>query len=314
MFIKQGKLVRTALAIVVGAGLGWLLAHYSDDAGELALVMPNPADAEACEREARLPRRGVLSLHMEQLDSGKYMTRFELKSDNAFDSYWYMESSDPPLRDFADQQVFRVTPKPVVMETVESDNPGLRTGKRFRSYAYLRPEALQAIASNPPVRGRYPLAARSLVTQTNSDDMAGGTHRTEEGTGQAVDLLSEPGTEVLAFGSGTLVFVEDSYDDGLQCGDLHARTYSNQVVVLQDDGYEAIYGHLMMASSLVTEGMRVEEGMPLAKLGYYNGNSADAHLHFQLGALTDEGLVSLPVAFVDSGDNIVVPSVGLGIF
>lgn len=311
--MQNRKLVRTVLALTVGAGIGLFLSSYRSELERNAGATANSADAEACEMETNRPRRGVLALHMVRQKNGKFMTRFELKSDNAFDSYWYMDFSDPPLRDFAEQRVFRVTPQTMAMETVESDKPGLRTGKRFRSYAYLTPAALQAIDSILPITGQYPLAKASLVTQTNSDAIPGGTHKSAEGTGQAVDLLTKPGTEVLAFGSGTVVFVEDGYDDRLQCGDVHARTYSNQVVVLQDDGYEAIYGHLKMASSLVAEGMRVEAGMPLARLGYYNGSSADAHLHFQLGALTDEGLMSVPVAFVDAQQNIVVPSDGLGI-
>lgn len=305
------RLVCTGLTILCGAGIGLFLSNCLPEGGESVGVAS--ADAAACELEAKRPRRGVLALHMTRLESGRFKTRFELKSDNAFDSYWYMEFSDPPLKDFAGQRVFHVTPQTLAMETVESDQPGLRTGNRFRSYAYLPQSQLQALESSQPVSGRYPLASRSVITQINSDDIPGGTHKTAEGSGQAVDLLTEPGTEVLAFGSGTVVFVEDGYDDTLQCGDLHARTYSNQVVVLQDDGYEAIYGHLQMASSLVAEGARVEEGSRLARLGHYNGSRSDAHLHFQLGALTDDGLLSVPVAFVDSRQVILVPSAGLGI-
>jgi murein DD-endopeptidase MepM/ murein hydrolase activator NlpD len=83
------------------------------------------------------------------------------------------------------------------------------------------------------------------------------------------------------------------------------------VWVLQDDGYEAAYGHLQMDSSLVAVGMRVEAGQPLAQLGRYTGSIGGAHLHFQLGAMTERGLVSVPVAFeMQEGSSVIIPKEG----
>src|SRR5690606_1968877 len=92
----------------------------------------------------------------------------------------------------------------------------------------------------------------------------------------------------------------------LRCGTAHANKFTNRVFILQDDGYEAGYGHLMMASSRVAEGMRVERGQSLAKVGRYTGSIAGAHLHFQLGGMTDQGLVSVPVAFEDEERSILI--------
>lgn len=280
--------------------------------GSASLSTETSLSADQCELEVERQRRGVLSLHLASLDDEKWMATLEIKSDNAFDSFWYLASSDPPLQDYTLPQVFTVRGEPLKLRTTVSRPPAaLRLGKQFRSYAYLKED--QSI-SGVPVIGRYPLAQDSVVIQVSGDDVKRGTHLTAEGTGHAVDLRAAPGTEVVAFASGVLVLVEDGYDDELRCGEKHANTYGNVLAILQDDGYEAIYGHLQMGSSLVAEGMRVEPGQPIARVGRYNGEESKAHLHFQLGGMTERGLVSTPVAFeLYEGGPAIIPKVGQAI-
>lgn len=307
--------LRILLIVLSGAGVGLLVAKYADtrNAGSPDI---DPAHTEACKRDARPPsRRGLLNVSAGPSTNGKWKATFTLTSDNAFgiDSFWYLESSDPPLKDRAGQRVFRVGDEPQTLETVEADMPvgsdksiAIRLGKERRSYAYLTKAQQDAMDAGRPVAGRYPLAASSFVVLVNGDGVEGATHLTRLGNGQAVDLRAAPGTEVLAFAAGTVAFVNDGHDDQLRCGGTHANTYVNMVTMLQDDGYEASYGHLKMGEILVREGMRVERGQALARLGRYNGSTSAAHLHFQLGGLTDSGLVSVPVAFEDEKKSVVI--------
>lgn len=308
-----------ALIFAVGAGIAGIAfvrsKYVGTNSGPLG---PDPRQSEACDLEAKRPQKAVWSLHAGPLDNGKWKATFKLRSNNAFDAYWYLEFSDPPLKDYAGQHVFRVRDELFEMDTVEADLPtdptrsiDMRMGRQNRSYAYLTEKQLDAMDKGQTVAGRYPLATSSVVTQVNGDNGNGRTHFTRNGDGQAVDLHATPGTEVLSFGAGTVVFVEDGYDDQLQCGDKHVRTYGNVMAILQDDGYEAIYGHLKMRSSIVTEGVRVRPGQPLAKIGAYNGFESNAHLHFQLGGMTEKGLVSVPVAFEDPESNsVIIPQKG----
>jgi murein DD-endopeptidase MepM/ murein hydrolase activator NlpD len=298
-------------AVLLLLGVGFVLLFRRNPDGAELRSSAAVAASEACKLEAGRPRRGVLSTRMSTVKSGRYVFVFELKSDNGLDSYWYMESSDPPLKDHAGQRIFRVGTEPLKVETVETDRRVLQTGKKFRSYALLTNEKLQAADASGAVAGRYPLASKSVVTQVNGDSIKGGSHLTSVGAGQAVDLQAPPGTSVLAFGAGTVMFAEDGYDDQLPCASGHARNFGNQIAVLQDDGYEAIYGHLQMGSILLKEGMRVERGQPLAKLGHIEGYASSAHLHFQLGGLTDKGPISVPVAFENQKrTSVILPKEG----
>jgi len=314
--VGSRRVLLVLLILLSCAGVGLLVAQYAGNARNARSTSDADPTHAACKRDARPPsRRGLLNVNLGPSTNGKWKATFELKSDNAFgiDSFWYLESSDPPLKDDAGQRVFRVGDEPLTMETVEADMPVgsdkpvvMRLGKERRSYAYLTKEQQDAMDAGQPVAGRYPLAASSVVVLVNGDGVEGATHLTSLGNGQAVDLGAAPGTEVLAFAAGRVAFGNDGHDDQLRCGRTHANTYVNMVTILQDDGYEASYGHLKMGGILVQEGMRVERGQALARLGRYNGSASAAHLHFQLGGLTDSGLVSVPVAFEDEKKSVVI--------
>lgn len=84
---------------------------------------------------------------------------------------------------------------------------------------------------------------------------------------KGVDLRLNVGDTVRAAMSGSVVHV--GYDAG---------GYGNYIVLRHSDGVETRYGHLQ--HSLVTEGMYVDSGYPIA-LGGNTGNSTGPHLHFE---------------------------------
>lgn len=304
------KRVGVALLLcATAAGGGWLALKHTSVASEAQRA--DPSHAEACERETRL-HRAVLDIKASivRLDNGKYLTTLELRPDSPFDAYWHVASLDPPLASPAGQRVFRIRKEPLKLELAESATRGAKIGKTHTSYAYLTDKQV-ASSTSRPVTGRYPLAVESMVTQVNGDRVADGSHFTAEGMGQAVDLQAPEGTEVVAFGAGTVVLAEGRYDDKLRCQSGHVNKYANLVAILQDDGYEAIYGHLKQGSILVAPGMRVVKGQPLGRLGEFKASPVGSHLHFQLGGMTEAGLVSVPVAFQDAKEGaVVVPKVG----
>lgn len=264
----------------------------------------DPRHAEACERETSLPRSGpVVKASIARLENGNYRTTLELRLGSPFDAFWHAASFDPHLASPAGKRVFQIRREPLKLELGESTTRGAQIGKTYHSYAYLTDKQVQAASTDHPVTGRYPLSAASMVTQVNGDHVADGSHLTAEGRGQAVDLQAPEGTEVVAFGAGTVVVAESRFDDKLRCVRGHSNEYANVVAVLQDDGYEALYGHLKQGSTLVTTGTRVVKGQPLASLGEFNASEVGSHLHFQLGGMTEAGLVSVPVAFEDAKES-----------
>jgi murein DD-endopeptidase MepM/ murein hydrolase activator NlpD len=305
------KLVVVLLVAIAAAAMAiwWLAQKPPRAAGEFSSA--DPAHAEACKRETEFPgHTAVMWVSIASLDNGNYRTTLEVTSDNGFDAFW-QPALEPPVASPAGQRMFHLGRAPLKLELKESSTRGALIGKEQLSYAYLRDDQVRTASPAHPVTGRYPLSAASMVTQVNGDHVEEGSHFTAEGMGQAVDLQAPEGSGVVAFGAGTVVHVEDRFDDKLRCVRGHSSIHANKVAVLQDDGYEALYGHLQKGSTLVTEGMRVERGQPLGRLGEFNASATGSHLHFQLGGMTEAGLVSVPVAFEDEkGSSVVIPTVG----
>lgn len=88
------------------------------------------------------------------------------------------------------------------------------------------------------------------------------------------------------------------YREDVEAQALAAVT-GNLVVIEQDDGYFAAYGHLAESSVLVEVGQRVETGTPLAAVGG-TGEGGVVHLHVQLNE-GPEPLFSLGVPFQIEG-------------
>ncbi len=71
----------------------------------------------------------------------------------------------------------------------------------------------------------------------------------------------------------------------------------NHVILKMDNGYYAMYAHLVKHSLLVSAGDTVVEGQPIGLLGN-SGNSDAPHLHFEIGDSPDFFMAnSIPIVF-----------------
>ena len=85
-----------------------------------------------------------------------------------------------------------------------------------------------------------------------------------------LDIVGEPGSEVLAAGSGQVVSVERNSTPGGS---------GVQVVISHSLGYRSRYTHL--EEVIVRPGQRVKRGDPIARIGV-SGSSIAPHLHFEI--------------------------------
>ncbi len=156
----------------------------------------------------------------------------------------------------------------------------------------------------------YPVSAGGYIMQADGrysrKYLSEPSHSKENGLLHAVDIATEMGVGVVAAQSGLVVFTRDGFPDA-GCGDARLGQSDNRVIILQDDGLEATYGHLMLNSITVSPGDRIEEGDTIAKVGN-SGATSDPHLHFQLGGINKNGFMTFPVGFT-CGDAIFHPAV-----
>ena len=84
---------------------------------------------------------------------------------------------------------------------------------------------------------------------------------------QGIDFQAPTGTVILASGAGVVEKVTWDND------------YGKEVMINHGDGYVTRYAHT--SETLVTEGMKVDRLMPIAKVGN-SGRATGAHLHFEI--------------------------------
>lgn len=177
------------------------------------------------------------------------------------------------------------------------------------SYAMLN-EDIAPWSSTERIIVTYPVSAGGYIMQADGryskKYLSGPSHSKENGLLHAVDIAAEMGVGVVAAQSGLVVFTRDGFPDA-GCGDARLGQSDNRVIILQDDGLEATYGHLMLNSITVSPGDRIEEGDTIAKVGN-SGATSDPHLHFQLGGINKNGFMTFPVGFT-CGDAIFHPAV-----
>ncbi len=95
----------------------------------------------------------------------------------------------------------------------------------------------------------------------------------------AIDLLVDKDTPVLAAADGIVTFVKDISDIG---GPNPAYwEYTNFIVIMHSNGEYSRYDHLSYNSSMVKVGQRVRAGEEIAKVGM-TGYTYLPHLHFQV--------------------------------
>lgn len=107
----------------------------------------------------------------------------------------------------------------------------------------------------------------------------------------AIDIRARIGWPVVAFKGGTV----------RQAGPNGALGLS--VLVRQDDGMTAYYGHL--GKIRVSAGQRIEEGTPVGEVGC-TGRTTGAHLHF--GLHRADGTAVDPLPFLERAEQVLRPA------
>ena len=99
----------------------------------------------------------------------------------------------------------------------------------------------------------------------------------------AIDLIVDKDTPVLAAADGIVTFVKDISDIG---GPNPAYwEYTNFIVIMHSNGEYSRYDHLSYNSSTVKVGQNVRAGEEIAKVGM-TGYTYLPHLHFQVFVIT----------------------------
>lgn len=252
------------------------------------------ASSGLCKADAsRMRSRLILSSKAEQVEPDSYRHKLTFQS-KVFGSTYVLADITPPIAAMPGSQLRILDQASLVVETETSEEQRLVVGKLQFSSSYLDSAANDYVAAGQLV-GLYPIEGSSEITQTSEKLV---THDLDAGSYYAIDIHAAKDQDVRAFMSGIVVFQQDAYDDELSCGPEHAERYSNRLYVKQDDGFEALYGHLAQGTILVTEGQRIEMGQIIAKVGCFD-TCFNTHLHFQIGGIDDEGYRSVPVKFFD---------------
>jgi murein DD-endopeptidase MepM/ murein hydrolase activator NlpD len=132
----------------------------------------------------------------------------------------------------------------------------------------------------------YPVGMTFVIGQGNCGS---GSHAAGTVVQYAYDFLMPIGTTIIASRAGTVLLVEERYEDGTrQAGQ------ENYVNVLQSDGSIAAYVHLTRDGALVDVGDRVKRGQTIGISGD-SGSSTEPHLHFHVQSCS--GCPTKPVTF-----------------
>lgn len=117
----------------------------------------------------------------------------------------------------------------------------------------------------------------------------------------AFDFKMPIGTEVVAARGGTVMAVEQRYEDGNR-----KPGQENVVVLRHEDGTYGRYYHLTRNGSLVAVGASIRQGEAIARSGN-TGASAGPHLHFDVTRGCYEwGCQTVPVVFQNAGAEYLV--------
>ena len=132
----------------------------------------------------------------------------------------------------------------------------------------------------------YPVGMTFVVGQGNCSS---GSHAAGTLVQYAYDLLMPIGTTILASRGGTVILVEERYEDGTR-----RAGEENYINVRHADGTIAAYVHLTRQGALVSVGDRVKQGQSIGVSGD-SGSSSEPHLHFHVQSC--EGCPTEPVTF-----------------
>ncbi|HKJ16020.1 MAG TPA: M23 family metallopeptidase [Xanthomonadales bacterium] len=139
-----------------------------------------------------------------------------------------------------------------------------------------------------------------------SQGFNGKTTHIGEDSRYAVDIVMPVGTPVLAARAGTVMDVEEDFNEGgIDKDSLMQR--ANRVLILHDDGTMAVYAHIDLASVNVRPGLHVRAGRQIARSGN-TGFSTGPHLHFAVQQNIGMEVVSLPFKFARPDGNPEAPT------
>lgn len=153
---------------------------------------------------------------------------------------------------------------------------------------------LEAVPGNPNAKPRdveylFPL----LMASVRVEQGYGGSYSHDDDQNRyAVDFAAPIGTAVVAARDGTVMQVENDFDQaGLDREQLGGR--ANFVRIVHDDGTMGVYAHLREGGVMVRVGQRVRTGQLIGHSGN-TGYTSGPHLHFALQVNRGMRLVSIP--------------------
>ncbi len=117
----------------------------------------------------------------------------------------------------------------------------------------------------------------------------------------SLDFDMAEGTEVYAARGGVVMIAEERHDRG--CPRSSCQEYTNEVVVLHDDGTFGEYVHLKKNGALVAVGDTVTAGQLIGKSGA-TGFANGPHLHFSVYRQLMDGRMYVPTAFRVAGTQV----------
>lgn len=133
----------------------------------------------------------------------------------------------------------------------------------------------------------YPVGTSFVVGQGNCSP--GGSHSPGTVVQFAYDFLMPIGSSVVASRDGTVLLVEDRFEDATR-----RAGEENFINVVHADGSIAAYVHLTRDGALVAVGDSVRRGQTIGLSGD-SGDSSAPHLHFHV--LNCDGCPTGPVSF-----------------
>jgi len=222
---------------------------------------------------------------------------------NKVPGYFLLERIEPAIDGVKTPLLVAATDKAVEFRTASITQPSI-TIDSSDAFAVLDD-------STPPFAdGVFPVLGKSEIIQVPGNSIGRVSHRAEDGIENAIDIKAPLGAVVRAIRPGLVAYVEQRYPDA-GCDSPALLRAGNKIIVVDDAGFEVVYGHLQQNSALVSEGDRVDAGQPLAAVGN-SGKSVLPHLHLHAGGLTLGGYRTIPVQFFDceGGDRAIAPSLG----
>lgn len=122
-----------------------------------------------------------------------------------------------------------------------------------------------------------------------------------DATAHAYDFVLAIGSPVVASRSGTVVRVEDRFEDGTK-----KPGEENYIFISHGDSTFGRYYHLTKGGVIVQVGARVRAGELIGRSGN-SGASAGPHLHFDVTRTCPEwGCQTIPIRFLNAGSDSLV--------